>query len=1817
MKLRLPLNLLIALIATCSTATTWATDYTPGSDNVSLSTGDKLWNSSGSSATQSGTVTLTGQDIIGGTAGSDITISSIISGSGTLIKEGDNKLILNKINTYTNTIVNGGILELGAGGGSGIIRGTATINEGAQLITTGKDSFGWAGGANALTKLILNGGRLTLNGGSEINQTMQTAVTMKGSIIDGTGRLDFFTNSSLTTLASNVTSEIKTLVQLRRNDTTFNVTKGSTATGVDLWISGVISQNEGNGVLVKTGSGTLVLSGNNTYSGNTRIQAGILKADFNSAGAGNNILSLNSTIMMEGGTLFIQGKDGAATTQNLKSLATSANSLSSLYFMAGIGEGSSLTVDITKSAAANIDASSFLVMHVGENVTLSATNATGATFTTNVILFQGNNYAYAAVEGTTVKQGTLLDTIAAGGDANTNYQAVGTVSTTGAATAKGLFVKSTGEGQSLTLGAALTFKSLYFSGDYNYALVGTSTPTTAASLLKEGKGALNLGNMALGNMTSINIAEGKLIFNANTTQEFTGVLSGGGDMEIAIGDNILVIRNTANTYSGNVTISSGKLRLGTASGNGASTAFNANITVKSGTELGVSLGGTGSALTFQSITLENNSLLYNDDGHNIYDGNIIINGNARFEQNWDKNIELKGILSGAGNLSLKGSTGGEHNYRLTNNANTYSGIFNLDVGGGSTALILEADNAAQFASVNLMKANSILRIKTNNATIKGLSGASGKVIADGNGRSLTITEGGTYSGAFEGALSLIKSGTGTLTLNGTSTAFTGNVRLESGSLVLGSADAIKGATLQANGGSLTIDSASLSNTITINGAVNFALTNGGKAHVELSHTGNLILGETLSLDAGISLGTISSPASTTGTITGSVTANGGTISLGTNDLLTISGALTFGTNNLIINLSSETPVLANGNYELISAGSIANFDPSKITLTGVVIGGRQSASFTQGGSGLHANSIYFNITGNPANLTWTSSTGTWKTDKQDAIWDTSASDKWFLTGDKVTFDSINDTAQVVTIDGDVTPGLITVRGTTDYSFSSANGGKIVGGTSLIKEGTNTLTLNSAHEFTGGIVLAGGTLEVAHTGALGSGNITDGETSKGALNINWGTNTTGSLNIAQFTGGITLSSGILSTTVTDVNNNALVFAGGQLALTTGTLSSAISVTGAHIITIAHTGDITLDSSITGSNSILFKGTTAGVTLNSGKLNNYTGTISMDNPNGVITIAANANKTNTYSALGQANIILKEGQRLDFISYANAWTEGGGDLSASRGNITLQNGSRISGQNPYNYATYFHNNFILSGGSSSTAYFGGFTGGNSMTFCGSISGEANLTINRALSRGNAFAFKDGWIGNSYTGATTIELNVTYYTDNAQAATTLTPFGTYDKSTGAGIATLTQDTLTIKGNYGTTATTLNNGFVLNGGTLILNRLGNSRLTKEITVAKAASLEYSSDVAGVSVTFEGGLKGEGALTLLSNKKDTQFILDAASNNYTGALTIGSETTAGGDLVIKDSSAMNWASVALAHADAKVTFDTKSGETWTQTTGKTISGNGSITVSGAGSVALNATNSYEGGTTIQSGATAIAGNTQSFGIGLITVNGGTLNANNQTLGNDLTVTGGTISNLPAASEGLYKEAILKVQQNITVNNSFLQATNSNAVVIDLGKQLSLTNNAKVSLGSANASDVVTTSLGMTNLGDAHHGAISVETGTTLTFSGTFALNINMTGLSPSADSYSFSLVSLANAGDDYATAYKAWAQNDENFNLSQFDGFSVTGASPDWTLKYSDKSGIINELRESGTVTLVNNAAIPEPSTASLGLLALAGLLLRRRRVA
>ncbi|MGD0649969.1 MAG: autotransporter-associated beta strand repeat-containing protein [Verrucomicrobiia bacterium] len=337
----------------------------------------------------------------------------------------------------------------------------------------------------------------------------------------------------------------------------------------------------------------------------------------------------------------------------------------------------------------------------------------------------------------------------------------------------------------------------------------------------------------------------------------------------------------------------------------------------------------------------------------------------------------------------------------------------------------------------------------------------------------------------------------------------------------------------------------------------------------------------------------------------------------TNDLILVNGNLTLNGQNIIqINMLNGSLPL-NTNYPLFQYSGTLSGGLSNLTVNAV------SPSFTLALTNPPGQIALLVISNRaPTNITWAG-------DETANVWDTGLTANWLNSGvpdrffplDNVKFDDTGSTNPSVNLVGILNPASVTVTATVDYTFSGS--GSLTNPATLTKSGAGRLTINTANSSTNRMTILAGTVQlgdgvtyngswsgsisnlasliVANTGSLtmpgnisGSGSIT--KDAAGTLTLT-GTNTysgttailTGTLQIGE--GG---TSGTLGTNNV-VNNGALVFSRSD------TFTNSAAISGAGSLTKMGSGILTL----TGSNTY-----SGGTTVGGGALflarNNAAGT-----------------------------------------------------------------------------------------------------------------------------------------------------------------------------------------------------------------------------------------------------------------------------------------------------------------------------------------------------------------------------------------------------------------------------------------------------------------------------------------------------------------------------------------------------------------------------------------------------------------------------------
>jgi fibronectin-binding autotransporter adhesin len=269
----------------------------------------------GSAVTLTGTVTnntISGTQTIGldittaatrfvtGASGATTRLDGDVSGAGSLTITGDgHRVILGGSNSYSNTA---GTTVNAAGGGLVL----ASANALPATDATFSPSLTIQAGSLSLAGSDARSGPVTLGGGAAgTTASIDTGAHTLTIQRRGTGQNQLIAYSGATANANGATIAGRILVETATNAAIGLSVTDSTAAAVDLTISADISAPATTGVS-RSGAGTLVLSGSNSWAGNTSLSAGAgmtrLDSEFAVPGGlgftGASFISLGSGAML-------------------------------------------------------------------------------------------------------------------------------------------------------------------------------------------------------------------------------------------------------------------------------------------------------------------------------------------------------------------------------------------------------------------------------------------------------------------------------------------------------------------------------------------------------------------------------------------------------------------------------------------------------------------------------------------------------------------------------------------------------------------------------------------------------------------------------------------------------------------------------------------------------------------------------------------------------------------------------------------------------------------------------------------------------------------------------------------------------------------------------------------------------------------------------------------------------------------------------------------------------------------------------------------------------------------------------------------------------------------------------------------------------------------------------------------------------------------------------------------------------------------------------------------------------------------------------
>ncbi|WP_057518227.1 fibronectin-binding autotransporter adhesin ShdA [Salmonella enterica] len=895
----------------------------------------------------------------------------------------------------------------------------ATINaDGDGIFITSKGKSSWYDDTNALT----------------VNNADVTSKTAAALHVDSKTNINDPIELNNSTLTGPTAIKLDSAVTVKAtNSTTLdgNVDAGITASSLSLTNSSL--QGSVNGL-----NSSLTLDNTSQWNmtdpsivGNLTNDGGITLS--NASGSTGTLLTVDNTLTLQGGSQINATLDTANSSPIIKAanvtLDGTLNLSSTATFVAPETDehfGSVTLIDSQTAITTDFDSvtldadTSAMPDYLTINAGVDANDNTNYELSTGLSWYAGANSARAAHGTFTV-------------DADSTFTVTSELDETTAT--------SDWDGSKLTKQGDGTLILSNTGNDYG------DTEIVGGILAAKDAASLGTGDVTIAENATLALSQGTL--DNNVTGEGQIVKSGSDEL-IVTGDN---------NYSGGTTISGGTLTVDHADSLGSGDIDNSGVLKVGEGELENTLSGSGSLVKTGSgeLTLS---------GDNDYSGGTIISDGTLIADNADSlgtgavansgvlqvgEGELENTLSGSGSLVKTGS--GE----LTlSGDNDYSGGTIISDG---TLIADNADSLGTGAVANsgvlqvgegelentLSGSGSLVKTGTGELTLSGDNSYSGgTTITDGmltadhadslgtgavaNSGVLQVGE-GELENTLSGSGSLVKTGTGELTLSGDN-SYSGTTTITDGTLIAANVNALGGGNID-NSGTLMLDA---------NGA--FELAN------VTTHTG-----ATTALAAGSTLDA------------GQLTQeNGSTLSIdlgaATDDAVITADSVTLGGTLNVTGIGSVTDSWTPEayTYTLIDSDSAITSDFDDLTIAGM---NREDVDFlTIDGKIDEADNTNYDLT---ASLSWYA-------DRDNATTDAHGT---FTLSDPD--GSFNVAATLTDVDDTLDPG-------------SRWDGK-----SLTKEGAGTLILSGDNDYSGGTTINEGTLVAASTTALGTGLVDNNAT----------------------------------------------------------------------------------------------------------------------------------------------------------------------------------------------------------------------------------------------------------------------------------------------------------------------------------------------------------------------------------------------------------------------------------------------------------------------------------------------------------------------------------------------------------------------------------------------------------------------------------------------------------------------------------------------------------------------------------------------------
>jgi len=521
--------------------------------------------------------------------------------------------------------------------------------------------------------------------------------------------------------------------------------------------------------------------------------------------------------------------------------------------------------------------------------------------------------------------------------------------------------------------------------------------------------------------------------------------------------------------------------------------------------------------------------------------------------------------------------------------------------------------------------------------------------------------------------------------------------------------------------------------------------------------------------------------------------------------------------------------------------------------------------------------------------------GTW--DSATANFMAGGSPIAFAAANEVTFD--NAAGGIITLSGSLAPTSVKVSAASGtYTFNGPTAAdKITGGTSIAKSGAGTLVLTSANDFTGGLTITGGTVQIDGAGRLGTGPIS--------------LNGIGASLVSTSSSALSMSANALSV---GASGGAIDTGANSLTLGALTTSGLLTKTGAGSLTV---GTVTSSAG-------------AGFTVSAGDL-------ILGQASGVVKVFANTTLT--------GNLVLNSGIRFDV--DGGSTVSGSGKIKVAATGALISNssgdiGGTISTEIALNSnaIAFTKGTWAGSAYTPSTSFLttvGGTTGGALSIFF--LSGDSDIDLSNNSTTGGGAGTLTLTGASTYTGNTTINAN----TPGITGASSVVLGVDNALPTGTGLIVGT------KTGLGSPVMDLNGknqqlAYVADGANVTAIKY----LRIVNNAAGSASVLTLGGTVSPGAAFSGDISnGTGTISVVKTGGNTQTL--SGSGNFSGGVTVNA-----GTLQVTGSTALGTGAVVVNNS-GQLLVRASIGNAVTVNNGGRVSGNGQlnlITVNSGGVLA-------------------------------------------------------------------------------------------------------------------------------------------------------------------------------------------------------------------------------------------------------------------------